>query len=165
MFLRTLVAVTLFAGFAIAAEPMIVSPEGYGPVRFGEKLTAVEKDLGEKSALITEEGSDDSCGYVKFKKLPGVMFMVEKGVVTRVDVHDDKIANSAKLSVGTSLASARRLQPKLRVKKNAYDDKAHDLVLKTEDGKKALLFEESNGKIISVRAGLEPSVEYIEGCL
>jgi hypothetical protein len=33
------------------------------------------------------------------------------------------------------------------------------------DGKRAILFEESDGKVTDVRAGVEPSVEYVEGYL
>jgi hypothetical protein len=45
-----------------------------------------------------------------------------------------------------------------------YEPQSHYLVLPSTDGMSALVFEESGGLITKVRAGVEPSVEYVEGC-
>jgi hypothetical protein len=62
------------------------------------------------------------------------------------------------------MASVKKRFPHVRIDPHKYDEEGHYLVLLTPDGKAALLFEEGGGMVTDVRAGLEPSVEYVEGC-
>ncbi|MES2189893.1 MAG: hypothetical protein V4454_07210 [Pseudomonadota bacterium] len=92
--------------------------------------------------------------------------MVEEGVVTRADAHDDQsVKNSANLRVGMSLGSVKRLHPKIQIKPHQYDENGHYLILESDDKKRAIVAEEIDGKVAEVRAGLNPSVGYVEGCL
>jgi hypothetical protein len=61
--------------------------------------------------------------------------------------------------------AARAKHPKGRLKPHKYDEHGHYFVLDAPKRKAALLFEEASGRITGVRAGLQPSVEYVEGCL
>ncbi len=90
--------------------------------------------------------------------------MVEDGIVTRADVAEG-VKNSASISVGSLLSVAKQHFPAGRIEPHKYDEQGHYFILDTPDQKAALLFEESSGRITDVRAGLQPAVEYVEGCL
>jgi len=140
----------------------VLTDQSYGIVRFGSKLVEVEKKLAEKAKRHT---GDQGCDFVTFKKYPGVKFMVEKGIVTRADATDSSIHNALGIKIGTTLDEVKQRHPKVIIKPHQYDPTGHYLVFKSTDEKRAIVFEEGEGKITDVRAGSEPSVEYVEGCL
>jgi hypothetical protein len=69
------------------------------------------------------------------------------------------------VTVGSSLKAAENGSPAPLIEPNRYDPAGHYVIFKSPDGKRALILEEVGGKITDVRGGLEPSVEYVEGCL
>lgn len=163
MKLALLFVAAVFAGppaLAIAETP-VLSPFGYGPIRFGQTLDVVEANLNETALPKKRESG---CAFVKFAKYPQIRFMVEEGIVTRGDANAG-LGNSARVSVGMSLASVKAMHPKIRIELHKYDDNGHYLILDSPDGSSAIVFEESAGKVTAVRAGKKPSVEYVEGCL
>jgi hypothetical protein len=143
------------------ATAQILSPRGYGEIQFGTQLTDVESRLKERAAPRNREFG---CDFVQFKKFPGVQFMVEDGIVTRADVIPN-IPNSIGVRVGTRLSEVKRRFPEVKIEPHKYVEHGHYLSLPTADGKAALLFEEDDGRVTDVRAGLFPSVAYVEGCL
>lgn len=157
-----LVSLLIASSNGLAKDGLLLTDESYGIVRFGSKLTEAEKKLGEKAKGHT---GDQGCDFVTFKKYPGVKFMVEKGIVTRADVTDSSIPNALGIKIGTTLDEVKRRYPKVIVEHHQYDPTGHYLIFKSTDGKRAIVFEEDEGKITDVRAGSEPSVEYVEGCL
>ena len=153
----------LFAGTtSLAAESLVLSDNSYGLVRFGAKLKAIELKVGEKAKKGT---GDNGCDFVTFKKYPGIKFMVEDGVVTRADATSPQIQNNLQIRIGTPMVEVKRRYPSVEVKPHKYDENGHYLIFKSKDKKQAILFEEGDGKVTDVRAGFEPSVEYVEGCL
>ena len=157
-----LVSLLIASSNGLAKDGLVLTNESYGILRFGSKLTEVEKKLGEKAKGHT---GDQGCDFVTFKKYPGVKFMVEKGIVTRADVTDSSIPNALGIKIGTTLDEVKRRYPKVIVEHHQYDPMGHYLIFKSTDGKRAIVFEEGEGKITDVRTGSEPSVEYVEGCL
>jgi hypothetical protein len=143
------------------AQALVLSPLGYGEVRFGTKLSEVETKLKQLAEPRTRELG---CDFVKFNRYPGIQFMVEEGVVTRADA-ESTIPNSVGVSVGMTLSAVKSLHPSVQIEPHKYDDEGHYLVLLTSDGRYAFVFEEGEGKVTDVRAGTRPSVEYVEGCL
>lgn len=163
---KSITAMIIFSLFvattSLAADRLVLSDKSYGLVTFGGKLKAIEKKVGEKAK---GETGDKGCDFVTFKKYPGIKFMVEDGVVTRADVISPQMQNNLQISIGTSLEEVNRRYPAVEVKPHKYDDTGHYLIFKSKDKKRAILFEEGDGKVTDVRAGFEPSVEYVEGCL
>lgn len=153
-------SLALLSHYAFAGGD-VLSPRGYGVVRFGMNIQEAELKLRQKA---TEPYSGKGCDYIEFKKYPGLRFMVEDGVITRADARKD-VRNSAKVRVGTSLDRIKAMHPHIEVEPHKYDDEGHYLILNTDDGHAALVFEESKGKVTDVRGGLKPAVEYVEGCL
>jgi len=158
----------IVAGFIMAAstvnckDGVVLSEDGYGVIQFGSNLQEIERRLKEKAKSDTGEFD---CNFITFRKYPGIMFMVEKGIITRADVASKTIPNVLRIKVGTTLAEVKRRYPKAIITPHKYDEKGHYVIFKSSDGKRAMVFEETEGKIGSVRAGLEPSAEYVEGCL
>lgn len=166
--MKQIVTLSILLGLLIAGsdgfgkDGTVLTDQSFGIVRFGSKLVEVERKLDEKAKGQT---GDQGCDFVTFKKYPGVKFMVEKSIVTRADVTDSSIPNALGIKIGTTLDEVKRRYPKVIVERHQYDPTGHYLIFKSKDGKRAIVFEEGGGKITDVRAGLEPSVEYVEGCL
>jgi len=152
----------LVATTSLAADRPVLSDKSYGLVTFGGKLKAIEKKIGEKAKGGT---GNNGCDFVTFKKYPGITFMVENGIISRADATSPQIHNKLQIRIGTPLEEAKRRYPTVEVTPHKYDETGHYLIFKSKDGKRAIIFEESGGKITDTRAGIEPSVEYVEGCL
>jgi hypothetical protein len=150
---------SLLPGLA-AAGPNVLSLGGYGKIRFGTTLAVAEAELMEHATPKTRE---PGCDFVRFKKYPGIRFMVEDGVVTRADA-GKRIANSAGVKEGMPLARVLAMHPRMEIEPHKYDDTGHYLILRSPDKSSAFVFEEGGGKITGIRAGIQPSVEYVEGC-
>lgn len=152
-----LLLITLGLSTAVSAQTL--SPDGYGKVRFGDRLDATERRLGQKA---TQPPSDPACSIVKFKRYPRVTFMVEQGVITRADAKT-VVRNSAGITARMSVKDAQRHEPRLRTELHKYDENGSYLVLPHGETK-ALIFETSKGKLTRMRGGVKPSVEYVESC-
>lgn len=148
------------AGAVNAGEP-VLSAASYGDVVFGEPLDAVVGKLGERAR--TEYG-DAACRYIRFERYEKARFMVEEGILTRVDV-EASVPNPYGVSVGTRLEELRMRYPAARIDPHKYDPDGHYVVFEGDDGKGAVVLEVGNGRVTSMRAGISPSVHYVEGCL
>ena len=140
----------------------VLSARGYGPARFGTKLSDVERVLGEQSEHLGQ--NDPACNSVRLNQLPGVRFMVENGIITRADA-DPGTPNELGLAVGDSLAQAKNKYPGIEVDPHKYLPAGHYLTVRGADAKSAIVMEEDGKRITKIRAGLEPAVAYVEGCL
>jgi hypothetical protein len=144
-----------------AAPIPILTFDSYGFIAFGSRVSDVETKLGEQAEVAQV---NPKCGYVTFKRYPNVAFMVEDGVITRADVSEE-VPNTLGITVGTSFSDVKRKFPNVIVERHEYDPDGHYLILKSADKKKAIVMEESDGKVTRVRGGLIPSVQYVEGCV
>jgi hypothetical protein len=140
-------------------KPLLTSHR-YGAIDFGAALADTEAKL-QQTAEPEIENTD--CSYVTFAKYPDIRFMVEKGIVTRADA-GETIANSTGYAIGENSADLKSANPQIRVVPHKYEPAANYLILSSFDSKSALVFEESGGLITQVRGGIEPSVQYVEGC-
>ena len=156
---RALIALLVSPVLAVAAD--VLSPQGYGAIRFGMNVKEAESALKQTT---TEPYTNEGCDYVEFKKYPGLRFMAEDGILTRADTRRN-IRNSAKVRVGMTMARVKALHPSVRIEPHKYDDEGHYLILDTHNGSAAIVLEEGKGRVTDIRAGLKPAVEYVEGCL
>lgn len=139
---------------------LMLSTQGVGPVAFGTPLSQVEISLGQ--AMRLDEADNPECSFIAFKALPKVRFMVEKGMIVRADV-DPEIANASGIRVGDTEDQVRQKHADVKVEPHRQIPGARMLTVNGA-GKSALVMESDGTKIISVRAGLQPSVSYSEGC-
>lgn len=142
------------------AKDLLLSTHAVGPVIFGTPLSEVEISLGQ--AMRLDETDNPECSFVAFKALPKVSFMVEKGVITRADVSEE-IANTSGIRVGNTEDQVKQQHPDVKVEPHEYVKGGHVLTVQGK-GKTALVMESDGTRITRIRAGLEPSVSYSEGC-
>lgn len=150
---------TLCSSSIFAAEP-VLNWNAYGVVKFGNRLSETERLLGE---IVTPDEGEDGCKYVKFKRFPKASFMVENGIITRADVASD-VPNSLGISTGAPMDRVKKKYPKVIVEQHHYDAAGFYLIFKNKMGTNAIVMEVGDGIIQEIRGGLEPSVEYVEGC-
>ena len=162
LFITAIVSLIFAATALFADDRLVLTDKSYGSVTFGSKLRTIEKKIGEKAKGKT---GDKGCDFVTFKKLPGIKFMVEDSIVTRADTTSPQVQNTLQIKIGTPLDEVKRRYLNVEIKQHKYDETGHYLIFKSKDGKRAILFEEADGKVTDARAGVEPSVEYVEGCL
>lgn len=153
----------LFFCISSRANDAVLNYDGIGVIKFGMKLQDVESLIKEK-AITEGEYSPVECNYVTFNLYKDVAFMVEGNIILRADV-GESIKNSLNVKIGQTLEEVKVNFPAANIKENFYDKEAHDIYLKNPKGKGAIIMYESEGKIKSVRAGVEPHVSYVEGCL
>jgi hypothetical protein len=147
--------------------PTVVHGDGYGSLRFGMKLDEAEKALGHKLAPFNAN-DEETCRYYKAEgALANLAFMTADGVVVRLDVQPGSgIVTDAGAKIGDSEARVLELyKGRVEVQPHKYTGpEGHYLVVKGGDGKVQLVFETDGAKVVSYRAGVEPQVQYVEGC-
>jgi hypothetical protein len=142
-----------------------VTADGIGPIKAG--MTIAEANDAANTALVAS-GSGE-CFYVRTKDGPeGVSFMVENGKITRVDVADNRDVKTFEgAGIGDTESRILTLYPQqVTVQPHKYTT-GHYLIVTPGDvqGARTRIVFETDGKLVTrFRSGLEPSVEYVEGC-
>ncbi|AZZ37444.1 hypothetical protein CIK05_11785 [Bdellovibrio sp. qaytius] len=150
---------------ANAAQKVILTEESYGPIKFGSKLSAIEKSIGQKAWLHPYEGYNDKCRYVSFEKYGAVDVKVEKGIVTRVDASRFHwVTTSLGIGAGMRLSDVEAKFPNMKVIPSAQDKKVQYVVFDSKDKKRAIIFTVRKGRFEDVRAGTRPSVDSQNRC-
>jgi hypothetical protein len=150
----------------IPASRWVVTPRGIGPVLAGVSLTALGNTLQEP--LHATYGAGSSCAYVHPSALPqGVLVMVERDTVVRVDVRAKGVLTAEGAGVGDSEASVVKLYAGgVRVTPHKYTGPTgHYLTVSAPPDSAHLIIFETDGKsVVSYHAGRRPAVEMVEGC-
>ncbi len=158
-----------------AAERVVLRPDGLGTVTFGMTLDEAQAALGTPLVETRDAGSPSkTCRHVKRADgvEPSVVYMVENGKITRAEIFRPRgqpappIATAEGIAIGASDKTVRaKYRGRLKATPNTYSETGTDIEVFTPGGQNGLLFEIEKGTVASLRAGLVPSVRYIEGCL
>lgn len=164
-FAATLVVTLAACG---SPKPPVVSGDGFGAVRFGMKIAEAEAALGHKLKAEGAANESEFCRYYMPEgAYPGLAFMTAKGEIVRLDVQETKdIVTDRGAKIGDSEQHVLELyKGRVRVEEHEYTGpEGHYLVVTGGDGKVQLVFETDGKVVVSYRAGVEPQVEYVEGC-
>jgi hypothetical protein len=166
------VSATLWTTPTHADEERLLTGRGLGAVRFGMTEKQIERSLGAALAVYPDSYlSYDDCETAQRKdgRDPDLWFMLEKQKLTRIDIYAprhghpaSKIRSTMGIGLGTTEETVKLAFGK------SLDVEPHadfDLLKVLEPAKQAgLIFETVDGKVDSFRSGLEPSIEYSEGC-
>lgn len=144
----------------------VLRADGVGPVRVG--MTVAEANQAVSGGLDRTTGLEQ-CDYVRPKQGPaGVSLMVENGRIARVDVRDSaRVSTVAGVLPGESEARVREAYPGVRVQPHKYDERGHYMIVipgAPSDTLHRIVFETNGTVVTSMRGGLFPTVEYVEGC-
>lgn len=149
-----------------ASTRWVVSPTGFGPVLAGMSLDSLGKVLGEP--LHAASTDPEACSYVRPAALPqGVLVMVLKDTVARVDVRSAGVLTAEGAGVGDSEASVlARYKGRIRTEPHKYTGPTghYLLVAAPPDTSHLIIFETDGSKVVNYRAGRRPDVELVEGC-
>jgi hypothetical protein len=139
----------------------VVTNDGVGPVRLGmprDELIALGGSVN---------GDDGPCEFVRPQAAPaGVLAMVVKGRVRRVDITTPNVTTVAGIGVGRTEAEIRRAYPATRVEPHKYHAGRYftvDLGKMTGEPTR-LIFETDGIRVTRYRVGFPPEVEWVEGC-
>jgi hypothetical protein len=152
---------------APATPTYTVTEHGIGPLRAGMTFTEADAVLG--GALRVPVGIDTTgCDYLVWSGgPPGVQVMFDEHRIARIDVDTASIATAAGARVGDDEARIKRLYPgQVTVTPHKYRD-GHYLTVTpsaSADKRFRLVFETAGGRVTRYRAGMMPSVEYVESC-
>jgi hypothetical protein len=138
-----------------------LSLDGFGPVRGGMTEKEAAKALGRELVL---DGEPGDCHWVTIKGVTGVDFMVEDGLITRVDLSEPQWSTDRGLHFGDSEEQARTIYGADLAKWGEPDEAIHRFMVQSKTKKEALFLEVEDKAITTLRAGRQPSVEYYEGC-
>ncbi len=161
---------TLTPAQAAARISSSISFAGFGPSPFGSSEEAVRQAWG--SGLEGDPAAAGSdCHYLFFRGEMGapyrLAFMIEGGRFARLDVnHADYLAPGGG-RIGMMAGDIRRLYGgRLEERPHKYVEGGKYLIVAPEDGGAArLVFEtDAAGAVGEWRIGLEPQVEWVEGC-
>jgi hypothetical protein len=155
--------------------PFAVSEDGFGPVKLGMTVAVAEKLLGVE--LKKDDYLDhEECRYhTPVQGYRGLSFMTSLGKVVRIDVFgstDPKQPVSIATQEGAKTGDTEKrvlalYRGRIKVGPHFYRGlPSHYLRVYDSAGKVRLIFETNDeGFITSYRAGHEPEVEYVEGCV
>jgi hypothetical protein len=134
-----------------------------GPVRIGMSEAAVRRvvqgDISE-----TPVGAPE-CVQSSVRRDPGIVFMFERNTLTRIDLADAHHFTLSGLRVGDTEDRARELYlGRFEESPHKYLEEGHYLTLRSADKRHALVIETDGRFVTRLRAGVVPSVEYVEGC-
>lgn len=142
--------------------------DGYGDMRFG--MTAEEAKQAWGGELKGIPGEDEVCHYLTPVSSPvpsHFAFMIENGRFVRYDVGNDKEVAPGGGRLGMSADEIRSLYPG-RVEESAhkYVEDGKYLKVAADDGSagKLVFATDAAGRVTEWHAGIEPQVDYIEGC-
>jgi hypothetical protein len=150
-----------------AAPVLRVSAHGIGALRVGMTFDQASEALG--GALRVPAGVDTTgCDYLVWSGGPsGVHVMFDEHRIARVDVDTASIATAAGARIGDDEARIKQLYPgQVKVTPHKYEDGHYLTVTPTAAAEKQfrIVFETARGRVTRYRAGLMPTVEYVEGC-
>lgn len=163
-----LTALILAATVPLSAQP--ITFQGIGPVRMGASPADTSRAAGEPLVEPQEKPAGGAgCYHAHLKSSPSLLLMVEGGRLTRLETKDPRFRTYSGVSVGHSEARVRKAYAaygrRLEVTRHKYDEKGRYFIVRSTDRRHAVVMETDGRKVISIRAGLEPAVEYVEGCL
>jgi hypothetical protein len=144
----------------------MVTMQGIGPLRAGMNVTQASAALG---AVIPPPPPDSSaCAERLVPGAPGrVSMMIVGGNVVRIDVLDSLVATAEGARVGDSEARIHMLYgDRLSVQPSKYTSGNYLVVLPrvSDEAEHRLVFETDGRRVTRYRAGLQPQVEWVEGC-
>jgi hypothetical protein len=155
------------------ASPTTLTRTGLGAVQLGMTVTRAQQALGAALNPMIP-GTDAACWMTRRAdgRAPQVFYMIENDKIARIDVNTASSAGTPAdvttaegIGIGSTEADVLGAYGKsTKVMPSKYDEHGHTLVAESADAKSALVFETSDGKVTTFRAGVHPAVDYVEGC-
>jgi len=152
-----------------APAPWTVDEFGMGPLRAGMTVAEAARTVG--GSFSAPAGGAETCTFAVWREAPpGVLVMLDEGLVARVDVtRDSRIATSKGARIGDTEARIKELyKGRVAVTPHEYTD-GHYLTVTPppgsgEDRNYRLVFETDGNRVLRYRGGKLPQVGWVESC-
>ena len=143
-----------------------VTAQGYCGVSFGMTPAEAHAKFPVKLEMYSgaDPGDPNRC-YELFAAAPvqGVSFLAEMNRVGRLDVMSAGAKTDDGFGVGTAAADIKaKYGDDVREQPNKYEDEISELVL--SEGATKFVFEIQDGSVRAWRAGVMPTIDYVEHC-
>jgi tetratricopeptide (TPR) repeat protein len=138
---------------------------GIGPIRIG--MTIDEATQASGISTWNSAFSDNSvvCKYYKPQNnIDDVLFMVVNGRIVRVDVNNKHIQTIRGIKIGDTMQSVKLKYP-TQIQVSLIPNTLTFIPKDIEDKGYRYIFLHGSGRVIGLRSGQLPEVEYIEGCV
>jgi len=156
----------VLGGVMASAAPLDthITTAGWGPVHVG--MSSTDSRLAQlRFEPVPAASGVEHCHYIQSVDVPELRVMIEAGKVVRVETHQGRYSTPSGVRVGDSEESARNVYGQRAVARpHKYLQGALYLIVYTADRDAAVVLEIVNGRVVSIRGGLIPAVEYVEGC-
>ena len=152
---------------SVAAQPpQAASYSGYGDLHFGLSEADFRKNWGDLKGGPAAAGSTCKVLYpIWIRQMPpDIGFMFEGDQFVRFDIRTAKEAAPGGGKVGMTAQQIATLYPTAQKQPQKYDPQASTLRVAGEGGATLLLEIGKDGKVSAWRVGLEPQIDYVEGC-
>ena len=142
-----------------------VTPDGIGSIRVGMNLDELRRVAGD----VTVPNAGAECSYVHPPAAPpGVLIMLARGQVARVDVDSGGVKSDEGIAVGDSAARVTAAYAgRVTTTPHKYVPGGQYLSAKPtspQDSSRRIVFETENGRVTRFRSGRLPEVEWVERC-
>ncbi|MGE3332071.1 MAG: hypothetical protein AB7I36_00390 [Rhodospirillaceae bacterium] len=138
----------------------VLSPDGLAPYRIGMPLAGLD-------AKPPTNADPAGCFYVQTPAAPALTFMIQDGVVQRIEARDPSVALEHGLHLGDPAEKVHAAYgDKVDVQPHKYDYEAGSqyLTIFTPDKQRAIRYVTAAGKISAAYAGNAEAVQLVEGC-
>lgn len=147
------------------ARRLVVSHDGFGPVKIGMTLSQASRALGVR--VTRDAGYDgDDCYYATPKgDFKGIALMMNGTRVVRIDVESGNYTTDRGAKIGDSEARIKRLYKGVyKVSRHKYFDAGRYIEVEIEGGRYRIIFETDGKSVKTYRVGRPEQVGYVERC-
>lgn len=156
----------VLGGVMASAAPVDtrITTAGWGAVHVG--MSSTDSRLAQlRFEPVPAASGLEHCHYIQSVDVPDLRVMIEAGKVVRVETQHGRYSTPSGVRVGDSEESARKVYGQRAVARpHKYVQGALYLIVYAADRGAAVVLEIINGRVLSLRGGLVPAVEYVEGC-
>ena len=153
----------LIAALAAAPWDAPLTMHGIGALRIGTPIAALRR-MGATGENYPDPEID--CSYWRTPRWPGLLMMVSRGRVVRIETEDRRYRTASGARVGMTEAEIRALYGSaMRVEPHPYTGpEGHYLIYRARSEPYGLIVETDGQRATQIRAGTWEAVQLIEGC-
>jgi hypothetical protein len=147
------------------ARRLVVSYDGFGPVKIGMTLSQASRALGVRVTRDAGYAGDD-CYYATPKGgFKGIAFMMSGTRIVRIDVESGSYTTDRGAKIGDSEARIKLLyKGAYKVSRHKYFDAGRYIEVEIKGGRYGIIFETDGKRVTTYRVGRPEQVGYVEGC-
>lgn len=145
-----------------AVSTATVGAAGFGALHFGMNRSAAEHAAG---SVFNAPVQSSGCQQMRRAGQPDIAYLFEDGKLQRIDVRTPGVLADGGGHVGLSIDEIRTLYAgKLTEQPHKYVQGGHYLKVAGANGSGVIFETDADGKVTSFRAGIAPTLDYVEGC-